>query len=44
MVQVGKARPKPWKKRLKVSKRATVRYWSVDTLGNAERHRKVKLR
>lgn len=44
MVQVGKARPKPWKKSLKVSKRATVRFWSVDTLGNAERHRKVKLR
>jgi hypothetical protein len=44
MVKVGKGRAKPWTKRLKVSRRATVRYWSVDTLGNAERPRKVKLR
>lgn len=44
MVQVGKARPKPWKKALRVSKRAAARYWSVDTLGNAERHRKVSMR
>jgi hypothetical protein len=38
------AGPKPWKKSLKVSQRATVRYWSVDTVGIAERHRKVRLR
>ena len=44
MVPVGNARPKPWIKSLKVSKRATVRYWSVNTVGNAERHRKVRLR
>ena len=42
MVQVGRARPRPYRRALKVGRRTTVRYWSVDTFGNAERKRLVK--
>jgi hypothetical protein len=41
MVQVGKARPRPYKRALKVGRRTAVRYWSLDTAGNAERRRRV---
>jgi hypothetical protein len=39
MVQVGKSRPRPYTRTLKVGRRTTVRYWSIDTVGNAERKR-----
>jgi hypothetical protein len=41
MVQVGKSRPRPYTRTLKVGRRTTVRYWSIDTVGNAERKRLV---
>ncbi|MBE2319616.1 hypothetical protein DVA67_026850 [Solirubrobacter sp. CPCC 204708] len=42
LVQVGKARPKVYKRALRVGARAKVRVWSVDTAGNTERKRLVR--
>jgi triacylglycerol esterase/lipase EstA (alpha/beta hydrolase family) len=42
MVKVGKAKPRPFKKAVKVKRGATVRYWSIDTFGNAEKARTVR--
>jgi hypothetical protein len=39
MVKVGRAKAKPYKRALKVRRGTTVRYWSVDTFGNAEKAR-----
>jgi hypothetical protein len=42
LVQIGNRRPKRYTKPLRVSRRATVRYWSVDVWGNAERKHRMR--
>jgi hypothetical protein len=42
MVKVGRAKAKPYKRALKVRRGTTVRYWSIDTLGNVEKQRTSK--
>jgi hypothetical protein len=42
MVKVGKAAARPYRKPMKVGRRTIVRYWSVDTWGNAEKARVSK--
>jgi hypothetical protein len=42
LVQVGKARPKVYKRVMRVGAKAKVRVWSVDTAGNTERKRLVR--
>jgi pimeloyl-ACP methyl ester carboxylesterase len=39
MVKVGKSKARPYKRALQVRRGTTVRYWSIDTFGNAERAR-----
>jgi hypothetical protein len=41
MVRVGKAKPRPYKRALKIGSRTVVRYWSIDTVGNSERKRSL---
>jgi pimeloyl-ACP methyl ester carboxylesterase len=41
LVQVGNRRPTRYTKPLKVSRRAKVRYWSVDVWGNTERKHRM---
>jgi hypothetical protein len=36
MVKVGKHRARPYKRPIKIARRTTVRYWSVDVYGNRE--------
>jgi pimeloyl-ACP methyl ester carboxylesterase len=42
LVQIGNRKPKRYTKPLKAARRATVRYWSVDVWGNAERKHRLK--
>ena len=41
LVKLGKARPRPYTRPIAVPRHATVRYWSVDTLGNREPARSI---
>jgi hypothetical protein len=41
LVQIGNRKPKRYTKPLRVSRRATVRYWSVDVWGNSEKARRL---
>ncbi len=42
LVQVGNRKPTRYTKPLKVSRRANVRYWSVDVWGNTERKHRMR--
>ena len=42
LIQLGKRKPKRYTKPIKVSRRAKVRYWSVDVWGNRERKHRMK--
>jgi pimeloyl-ACP methyl ester carboxylesterase len=42
LVQIGNRRPRRYTKPLRVSRRAKVRYWSVDVWGNTERKRRMR--
>lgn len=42
LVQIGNRKPKRYTKPLKVSRRAKVRYWSVDVWGNREKARRLR--
>jgi pimeloyl-ACP methyl ester carboxylesterase len=41
LVQIGNRKPRRYAKPLKVSRRASVRYWSVDVWGNREKARRL---
>jgi len=42
LIQIGNRKPKRYTKPITVSRRAKVRYWSVDIWGNAERKHRMK--
>jgi pimeloyl-ACP methyl ester carboxylesterase len=42
LVQIGNRKPERYTKPMRVSRRATVRYWSVDVWGNTERKHRMR--